>query len=836
MKTIQTTRLTRQVRLALFTGMAALLAHGAALAAELADANAGAQAQTTATQGAQPAKADDTAMQLGNVVVTAQSRTQEAQAVPIPMQIVTEKQIDALAATDLSKLNGYIPGFSVDASQPTQPNYSLRGISPSDFGIGTDSPIGVYQDGVYTGKTGGALLLFNDIQRVEVLKGPQGTLFGRNSAGGAISVVTKEPGDTFESSARVRMGNYGLRYGDGLLNIPLGETVAARITFVDNQSRGWLREADTGRHYKRDDDWGLRAQLRWNAPGDTKVLLSYEHEKLKQPPRPGISLVVMPADPNAAVPYPADPATYLNPLHAPLYDDTVDAMERRTFNGTTLRIEHAFPFGDFTSTSAYREFTTSNRESYEGTNRIADYVDTLNAEKNTSWSQEFKLAGQTGIADWVAGASYYYDNARQTSGLGVYTNTLDSIFNNTGIVPGGLYGPVTQGLQAAGFSYNLLGQRWDESMYNHGVSKATALYADVIWHLADRWNLTTGVRFTHDQKRFDWYNPERVAPGLDQTLNGMDSLGLFDAIGVPRAAFEQNFYFTTLASMAAPIGTSKSWSDTSPRLVLDYKFSDTIMAYVSATKGYQAGGFNALLPNSIYAPETVRNYEAGIKSYFPDQRLLFNAQVYYYKFVNLQNLELVADSNADALPRYVVTTSDQQAKGAEFEARWQATDALRLNATVAYINQTYAKGTTTITDPVTGQPKVVDLSGQATGTALWNAAFGADYVVHGVAGGDLDLNLMAAYTGKTRCNSSSNFQGSCGAYRTFSTGTSTTRTDLHVGWAAPNVPWSFAFFVNNLLDKRYVTGVGNVTTGILGTPYASVNAPRMWGVEAAYRF
>src|SRR5262249_9168692 len=120
------------------------------------------------------------AAQLGNITVTAQSRTQEVQDVPIPIQIVTEKQVESLAATDLSKMNGYIPGLTVDAEQPTQPNYSLRGISISDFGIGTDSPIGIYEDGVYAGKTGGALLLFNDVQRVEVLKGPQGTLFGRN--------------------------------------------------------------------------------------------------------------------------------------------------------------------------------------------------------------------------------------------------------------------------------------------------------------------------------------------------------------------------------------------------------------------------------------------------------------------------------------------------------------------------------------------------------------------------------------------------------------------------------------------------------------------------------
>src|SRR5258708_3292918 len=193
----------------------------------------------------------ESATELGEIVVTAQSRSQEVQDVPISMQIVTSAQIDSLAATDLSKMDGYVPGLVVGGEQPTQPNYGLRGIYVTDFGIGTDSPIGIYEDGVYAGKSGGALLMFNDIQRVEVLKGPQGTLFGRNSAGGAISVVTNEPGDAWEAQARTRLGNYGERYLDGVLNIPLRSDLAFRLSFVDNQSHGWLRDAATGQHYEK---------------------------------------------------------------------------------------------------------------------------------------------------------------------------------------------------------------------------------------------------------------------------------------------------------------------------------------------------------------------------------------------------------------------------------------------------------------------------------------------------------------------------------------------------------------------------------------------------------
>ena len=127
------------------------------------------------------------------VEVTAQSRNQLINDVPISLQVVTSKDIQTLGAKDLAELNGYIPGFTADNSEPTQPGFTIRGVQGGgDFGIGTDSPVGIYEDGVYTGKTGGALMNFIDTQRVEVIKGPQGTLFGRNSAAGAISIVTNE--------------------------------------------------------------------------------------------------------------------------------------------------------------------------------------------------------------------------------------------------------------------------------------------------------------------------------------------------------------------------------------------------------------------------------------------------------------------------------------------------------------------------------------------------------------------------------------------------------------------------------------------------------------------
>jgi iron complex outermembrane recepter protein len=802
----------------------ALLASGAAAAADSANsvtADATGDAGPAAAASAAPSAGavDDSAIE--TVTVSSQRRTQAAQDVPIPVAVVTPQLIDSLAATDLATMSGYVPGLQVSGEQPTQPGYTLRGISVSDFGIGTDSPIGIYEDGVYTGKTGGALLLFDDVQRIEVLKGPQGTLFGRNSAAGAISVVSNEPTDYWGGSATARFGNYGQEYYEAMVNAPLADDLAARVSFVDNRSDGWLQDSATGERYDRNGDWGMRAQLRWNAPGDTKVRLIWEHEDLDQPARPAIGIVALPPAPGLP-PYPPNPQTWINPFTAPVLSYAIDGKETRIFNGVTLRVEHSFGFADFTSITGYRYFNTFNRENQTGTDRIYTYFDDANIEQNTSWSQEFTLAGKNALADWVTGADYYYDDAKQTSQLNFFTNSIDTVFNNTGIAPGGLYGPIS-----AATGVNLLGLPWQESMFNHGLYHSAALYGDVIWHVASQWNLTTGVRFTHDEKDFSWYNPPRVATQLDAQLAQLYPGGMpISPVLPPLATFQQNLVFNTPVSTAAPLTASNSWNDVSPRVVLDYKPAPDVMLYGSVTKGYQAGGYNALDPGAKYDPETVRNYELGVKSEFADHRLLLNASVYYYLYSNLQNLTLI--TNGSVIPQYQVTVSDVHAKGLETEARWQATEGLRLYLTAAYIDSTYKNYVA---------PDGTNLSGQATGVPLWSAAGGLEYLWRGVAGGDVDFTLQDAYIGPSRCNADSPAQGSCLAIPAFSTGEATNRTDARLAWTGHGrVPVTFAVYGNNLFDERYVTGVQTISATTLGTPFTNITAPRFWGVEVGARF
>ena len=377
---------------------------------------------------AQDAAADG----IEEVLVTAQRRTQSLQDVPIAIQVVDSTLIDAVAAENMGDLNGFVPGLVVSDGSPTQPRYQIRGIQTDDFGVGTEPAVGVYVDGIYAARSGASLLAFNDVERIEVLKGPQGTLFGRNSAAGAISIVTRQPEDEFHSKVRVRVGEYGKQYYEGMLNTPLSDSVALRINGVYNKSDGWLEDAATGQDLMPEENWAGRVALRWKLSDQTSATLSWDHDDLDQLARPAIGLIPVQAG-QTQIPYPADPATYIDPRKAPVYNDVIGNEESRQLDQVNLFIDHTFGAVDFRSSTSWRQFDTVNREDEDGTNLIATYFDTANIEDNESFYQEFKFSGKTSAIDWVGGVSYYKEKANQISDTHTFTDGIDTLATNLGI-------------------------------------------------------------------------------------------------------------------------------------------------------------------------------------------------------------------------------------------------------------------------------------------------------------------------------------------------------------------------------------------------------------------
>ena len=789
-----------------------------------------AQQQQARDPQAQPAARAD-AVDLDRIVVTAQSREQELQDVPIALQVVDADVIDTTAATDIGDLDSFVPGLVVSDGQPTQASFELRGLSTGDFGIGTDPTVGVYVDGVYAGRGGGTVLPFLDVERIEVLKGPQGTLFGRNTAAGAISIVTRRPAQVFEGRARLRIGNDERRYADGMLNLPVSDSMAFRLNVLHDQSGGWLEDAATGKALNGGHNSAVRLAFGWDIGDATRAVLSVDREKMHLRSRPTIGIVDL--DPASGLPeFPANPAHYHDPFDMPAYTDVAGNDEIRDFDGATLQVEHDFDWGRLTSTTAWRAFDTLNRAEEDATNRANLFIDTTNIEHNKTWYQEFKFSGSTARLDWVAGASWFKEQARQSSVVDLTSDSVDTASAYVLGVP--LFSTLQAVAEMYGVPVQLFGHPWQESYDNTLDASAYAAFGDVIWHATDRLNLTFGLRYTRDRKDFTWFNDYHRADSLNEALQLLDAFGILAAVGQEAGmpldaqvlagmdlAFQDP---VSMANKGVLNRASNSWSDWSPRFVVDYHFSGDTMAFASLAKGYKAGGYNSFSPGAHFENEEVWNFEAGLKRSIDDGRLQFEASAYKYRYDNRQAIWL---DTSTAVPRYVTNVSDLTAWGAEFSARWHPTSAFQMDFNAAWIDSTYD-------DYVT--PQGNDLGGEPTGEPWLSYAIGASYLFDLADAGSLRLTARHSFRGATRCNASSGTQGSCGDYGAFRIGGSSNRTDVYLQWRSPQDRWGVAAYANNVFDHRYVTGLQQYGTTVFGTVGATISEPRQVGLELQYRF
>lgn len=770
------------------------------------------------------------------IVVTAQQRAQSSQDVPISLQVLDSEFIDAVAADDMGDLEAFVPGLDVSNGSPTQPRYSIRGITTSDFGVGTDPAVGIYVDGIYAARSGASLLAFNDIERIEVLKGPQGTLFGRNSAAGAVSIITREPSDELEGRMAVRIGSHNRMRTEAMLNLPITDTLAIRANFLSNKADGWLTDAVTGEDYRREDSSADRLTVRWNATPSTEILLRHSRDTIDQDARPAIGIVNMPAFPGTP-PTPVDTTAFLNPFNAPVRNDVVFNREARNLAETTLTVRQDIGDMTLTSLTSYREFDTMNREDEDGTNRIDTYFDTNNVEDNEAFYQEFRLAGTTGTVDWLVGASYYDETAIQASETFTFTDTVNTVLGNVGA--GTPFTDLEFGLLIPfGLPFSMLGHSWQETMSNQGEFTARAVYADMIWSATDSLNVSVGLRYTEDEKSFQWINGGRQADSLDQTLAALDGAGILALAGASPADFQFDFVFdlAALGGVACDNGVNvaegvacvmeDSWNNLSPRVVVDYQLTDNVMIYGSFSEGYKAGGYNSVEVGSRFENETVTSWEFGFKSDFLNPDLVFNMSAFSYVYEDKQSIRLVVPAGG-GVPQYLVQTSDDEAIGVDIELDWAASDALRLRGNAQWLDSTHKRRV---------DSNGADLAGEPTGEPFWNISFGADYVIDLDGGSDLTLQANHAYRGESRCNSQSVLQGTCGGYSAFATGEARNRTDLRARWTAPSGDLTVSAFVNNVFDNQYVGGVNNITSSTLGTAFASISAPRVWGLEIGYDF
>lgn len=587
----------------------------------------------------------DASSKLEEITVTAQRRSQSIQDVAISMTAFSDQQIKQLGMNSVQDLAQFTPNVSFETFYDAgKPLISIRGYSIGAlFTNFEQSPVGIYNDDVYMGSRSGQLGQMFDLDRVEVLRGPQGTLFGRNTAAGAINFIAKKPSNELEADGELAYGRWNEIDVNGGVNIPISETVSIRIAGIQRLRDGWQFDVNPSAPENRLDNvnlWGLRTLLQWKPSSDTTWLLNV-HGNGSNSRTPVVHNDLGrdgSCSPNAYTGYQV-PCAW-NQVAS-------DAAPREVLNSTGESLTGTMQFGEFAFTSIaaherveYRESEDDDDSPYAvGTFSAHDFVE--------QYSQEFRLAAKQGHFDWIAGLYFYTDHLTQDV---VETSFLDSSFAGT---PLGDFGAIA-------------------SNYPTQASHNQAVFGDLRYALATQWTVDLGARYTHESKH--------VQGGASLNLPPFNT-GTYQTIGGPG-----NPDPSIIRSWSAPTG----------RLALEYRPAKDIMSYASWSRGFKSGGFNGLAFYSVsqlapYDPETDNTYEVGLKTGWFGGRVTANAAVFFNKVDNLQVLDFEAINGLTYF--FVRNAANGTSKGAEFEVRAQPGGGWNFSLGLGLLNTRYDKYT-----------------------------------------------------------------------------------------------------------------------------------------------
>jgi len=716
--------------------------------------------------------------QLADIVVTSQRREELLQQVPITINSFDSHFLSTIGAQSLADIDNFSPALEVDNDSTTQPRFKIRGIGATDFGIGTDPAVSIYQDNIYIGRSGNALLQFSDIERVEVLKGPQGALFGGNSAAGVVHIVTKKPTNELSGSLRTRFGNYDKRLVEAVFNTPLiDKQLLLRVNAIYNQRDGFVDNAEGGGDFSDEDYQATRANLLWHITEATQLNYRFEFNHVDQqgPAAIGLNTTLSPSQ---------------GQLSGPIANDVVGSQEKRYFFAHSLNLQHNFSFATMKLISSYRQFNTHNREDEDGIGKIHAYLDSDNIESNQQFSQEIRFNGDSEHFDWVGGLMYAYEKGDQETRVTTYTNSINALPLPYPPLPNHLF--------------------WHESMKNELSAHSFSVFADIGWLMTEQLKLTFGIRHTQDKKSFRWKNvSNNILPASADLF--------FPATQYPTA--QKNQW----------LDQQKSWHDTSSRAVLSYQWNEQLLSFFSYSQGYKAGGFNSQQFLSSFEPETVDNFEGGIKSSWFNKKLLFNASIFHYLYNNKQDISF---EQQGGLGQFVTRTGNAKAHGGELELRWLPLEGLQLGINYGYLDTSWTKRIVNAVNYTTSTSQLVDLAGQPLTTPKHHASATLDYQLGLKEYGSLAFHINHSYTSKRQFTQADadyyfNYQNRDSAHH---------YTNLRMSWHDRSKQWQIAVWGENVFDNTYSSHVIPVSAVALGTPYVRPDKPALWGVEMIVNF
>ena len=742
---------------------------------------------------------------LEEIIVTAQKREQSLQDVPIAISALSGDALRSAVVNDIFDLRAAVPALEVRAVDPPSQGtaFALRGLGTSVFNMGFEPTVATFLDGVYRSRSG--LLASTDLvdmERIEVLKGPQGTLFGKNTSGGVVTLYTHKP-DLEKTAGSVDLSyeEYNRVRANGMVNLPLSSTAALRLTGSWAKGDGWLDNVVTGKEIADLDRYSLRGQLLLVPTDDLSIRVIADYAELDEAcctalryendPRSGAFNGPIAGSIGSQVIDPANIEDYKVDLN-------IDPRLKAKDKGLSAEINWDFGAAALTSISAWRDYQDSNFKDNDFTG-----VDTLlsnqNLPKVSLLSQELRLAGDSdSIAsgfEWTVGAYYSKEKIELEN---------EFIWGSQGSF-GGIFFWHAPNYRAYLASF----EQETESM---------AAFAQGTLHINDRLALTLGGRYTDDQKDGSLVNDQPVAPG-----------------GPPiPTVFPLGFVYDYDAQ--------KDDSEPTYTASLQYDFAENVMGYVSYTHGYKSGGISMtrdaagtqflLTPGGPVGPlpgqdptfdkETADSVEIGLKSDLLDQRLRLLVAAWHTQFDDLQVQVLRPADGAFA----VSTAKGATSQGVELEGTLAVTEALTLNASVQWLDATYDNGTGTLSG-------VADLDGQDLPFASeWTGTVGANFET------PVSDALTLFLNGNVFMRSDQRLSAEILSYDTEQD--SYALLTLRAGVKTPDDKWELAAWCRNCTDESYAVSKfripfdGNLF--FAATTFSHVGTPRIMGVTGSYRF
>jgi iron complex outermembrane receptor protein len=604
---------------------------------------------------AQEATTDSSARTIENIIVTAQKREQSLQDVPIVVTAVSEQLLKDTGVKDIKDLTILTPGLLVTStSNESVTTARIRGIGTVGDNPGLESSVGIVIDGVYRPRNGVGFGDLGELERIEVLKGPQGTLFGKNTSAGVINVVTKKPSFDFGSDVELTAGDYGALEGAASITGGLAETLAGRLYVAARERDGFL-DVDRGpgpRTNPEDGDrsfYAARGQLLLTPTDSLDIRLTGDYTERSEnccaAPQavltsiPGV-LAVLEALQPGSVTNPADPFERDAHSNRSTEQSIVD-------KGASMEINwdlNALGGATLTSVSAWRDWGTVNGQDADFTTVDILYRDPDGDFANdfTQVSEEIRLAGETDRLSWLVGVFYAGEDLDSRNQL-IYGNQFRAYYN-------ALLSNALAAFPASAWPGGL-GTR---DVYSQD-STSWAVFTNDSFRFTDHIELTVGVRYTDESKDLDtqYFNEHggagcSILRSIPQFVGSASAATIF---GIGCATYADPIFNNLVTSQSID---ESEWSGTAK---LAFRFTDTVMAYASYARGYKASGFNLdreRVGDSRFAPnpanpaaiqadtntsfdkELVDSYEVGLKTQWAEDSLLLNAAVFYQDYTDFQ--------------------------------------------------------------------------------------------------------------------------------------------------------------------------------------------------------